>query len=108
VHGIHGFVEELVVERDTEYEWTDMFRTSRKSNEARQLLLYRLSSKIRRNVGRKSLEKGGQAVLGYSEAFDLESSSGALIARGFGTSCTVHKVSLDATCFALYFVIMSC
>lgn len=69
-----------------------MFRTSRKSNEARQLLLYRLSSRIRRNVGRKSLEKGGQAVLGYVEAFDLESSSGALIARGFGTACTVHKV----------------
>ena len=101
MHGIHGFVEELVVERDTEYEWTDMFRTSRKSNEARQLLLYRLSSKIRRNVGRKSLEKGGQAVLGYSEAFDLESSSGALIARGFGTSCTVHKVCLDPKCFVI-------
>ena len=35
-----GFVEELVVHADPEYSWSDNFRTSRKSNEHRQLLLY--------------------------------------------------------------------
>lgn len=41
-----GFVEELVVHADPEYSWSDNFRTSRKSNEHRQLLLYKLSSQV--------------------------------------------------------------
>ncbi|RHY53547.1 hypothetical protein DYB30_004814 [Aphanomyces astaci] len=41
-----GFVEELVVHADPEYSWSDSFRTSRKSNEYRQLLLYKLSSQV--------------------------------------------------------------
>jgi hypothetical protein len=41
-----GFVEELVVHADPEYSWSDNFRTSRKSNEHRQMLLYKLSSQV--------------------------------------------------------------
>jgi hypothetical protein len=41
-----GFVEELVVHADPEYSWSDSFRTSRKSNEYRQMLLYKLSSQV--------------------------------------------------------------
>lgn len=40
---IQGFVEELIVDDDPEYNWKDTFRTSRSSNEARQYLLYKLS-----------------------------------------------------------------
>lgn len=46
VEKILGFVEELVVHADPEYSWSDSFRTSRKSNEYRQLLLYKLSSQV--------------------------------------------------------------
>ena len=36
---LHGLVDELVVEDDPEYDWQDNFRSSRTSNDARQLLL---------------------------------------------------------------------
>ena len=92
VHGIHGFVEELHTSDDPEYSWSDFFQTSQTSNESRQLLLYSLSSKIYRNVGRKALEVGGNSVLGFSLAFDMEGSSGGLVVRGFGTACTIHRI----------------
>jgi len=65
----------------------DSFRTARLSNERRQLLLYELSGKLRRQMGRKVLEAGGNHVLGYQQSFDLEGEhSGVIVARGLGTS----------------------
>mgnify|MGYP004194346795 CR=1 FL=1 len=43
-----GFVEELVVEDDPEYEWGDNFRKARTSNESRQLLLYKIMINTRK------------------------------------------------------------
>ncbi|GLD96682.1 hypothetical protein PINS_up005365 [Pythium insidiosum] len=83
-----GFVEELVVHADPEYSWSDNFRTSRKSNEHRQLLLYKLSSQVGTLVGKKALELGGNAVLAYKQFFDVEGDSG-LVARACGTACFV-------------------
>ncbi|RHY28073.1 hypothetical protein DYB32_006283 [Aphanomyces invadans] len=96
-----GFVEELVVHADPEYSWSDSFRTSRKSNEYRQMLLYKLSSQVstmvsnvfsrstssleRRQVGKKALDLGGNAVLGYRQFFDVEGDSG-MVARACGTA----------------------
>lgn len=40
---IHGFVEELVVNEDPEYQWIDRIRTPRASNEARQRLISLMS-----------------------------------------------------------------
>lgn len=40
---ILGFVEELVVNDDPEYQWIDKIRTPRASNEARQTLFNKLS-----------------------------------------------------------------
>lgn len=42
---VHSFVEELLVENDPEYHWTDNFRASRISNEARQMLFNQLAKK---------------------------------------------------------------
>ena len=82
-----GLVEELIVVPDPEYHWVDSFRTARLSNERRQLLLYELSGKLRRQMGRKVLEAGGNHVLGYQQSFDLEGEhSGVIVARGLGTS----------------------
>ena len=92
VESLIGFVEELVVENDPEYEWSDNFRSSRKSNESRQLLLYRLSNTVRRLVGKKARELGANAVIGYEQHFDVEGDSG-LVARGFGTACIVRTYS---------------
>ena len=40
---LHGFVEELVVNDDPEYQWIDKIRTPRSSNEARQRLFSKMS-----------------------------------------------------------------
>ncbi len=92
IHEILGFVEELIVENDPEYHWMDSFRASETSNESRQKLFYQLTSKVRRNVGRKCIEKGGNAVLAYRQIFDLEGTSG-ITTRAYGTACRIHKVS---------------
>jgi len=61
---VHGFVEELVVNDDPEYQWIDKIRTPRASNEARQTLFFKLSGEVQRKIGLKSLDLGGNAVIG--------------------------------------------
>lgn len=53
VEKVLGFVEELVVENDPEFEWRDMIRQHRSSNESRQTLLYKLDATVRRQLGKK-------------------------------------------------------
>ncbi|KAK7151787.1 hypothetical protein R3I94_008209 [Phoxinus phoxinus] len=94
---IHGFVEELVVNEDPEYQWIDRIRTPRASNEARQRLIFLMSGELQRKIGLKVLEMGGNAVVGYLQCFDLEGESG-LVVRAIGTACTLEKIStLPAT-----------
>ncbi|SPR01653.1 C2 domain-containing protein [Plasmodiophora brassicae] len=87
---INGFCEELIMADDPDYHWAESFRTSRTSNESRMLLLHQLASTIRRNVGSKALEMGGNAVLAYRLQFDFEG-EGGIVARGLGTACTVER-----------------
>jgi hypothetical protein len=61
---VHGFVEELVVNDDPEYQWIDKIRTPRASNEARQVLFCKLSGEVQRRIGLKALEMGGNAIIG--------------------------------------------
>lgn len=85
---IHGFVEELVVNDDPEYQWIDKIRTPRSSNEARQRLFTKLSGELQRKIGLKVLETGGNAVIGYRQCFDLEGEYG-IVVRGIGTAVTL-------------------
>uniref|UniRef100_UPI0037E78304 C2 domain-containing protein 5 isoform X4 n=1 Tax=Semicossyphus pulcher TaxID=241346 RepID=UPI0037E78304 len=89
---LHGFVEELVVNEDPEYQWIDRIRTPRASNEARQRLISLMSGELQRKIGLKVLEMGGNAVVGYLQCFDLEGESG-LVVRAIGTACTLDKLS---------------
>nr|XP_029132743.1 C2 domain-containing protein 5 [Labrus bergylta] len=100
---VHGFVEELVVNEDPEYQWIDRIRTPRASNEARQRLISRqrlfvnlcfpsFIGELQRKIGLKVLEMGGNAVVGYLQCFDLEGESG-LVVRAIGTACTLDKLS---------------
>ncbi|CAG9855251.1 unnamed protein product [Phyllotreta striolata] len=89
---IHGFVEELVVYDDPEYQWIDKIRTPRASNEARQTLFFKLSGELQRKIGVKTLNLGGNAVIGYKQSYDLEGESG-IVARGIGTAVTLIKSS---------------
>lgn len=85
---IHGFVEELVVNDDPEYQWIDKIRTPRSSNEARQRLFTKLTGELQRKIGLKVLDAGGNAVIGYRQCFDLEGEYG-IVVRGIGTVVTL-------------------
>lgn len=92
---ILGFVEELVVNHDPEYQWIDKIRTPRASNEARQTLFSKISGEVQRKIGIKALDLGGNAVVGYQQHFDLEGESG-IVVRGIGTAVLISKlVSLN-------------
>jgi uncharacterized protein YbjQ (UPF0145 family) len=82
---VGGLVSAYVVEDDPEHQWADTFRTSRNSNEARQLLLYKLTGRLRRRMGRKVRELSCNAVVGYHQHIELEGEVG-LVARGYGTA----------------------
>jgi hypothetical protein len=81
-----GFVEELIVDSDPDYEFTvaDTFRTSRLSNQQRQLLLHRLAYQLRDLISKKVHRMGGNAVLGFQLHYDMEGDSG-IVARAYGT-----------------------
>ncbi|XP_040568633.1 C2 domain-containing protein 5 isoform X3 [Lepeophtheirus salmonis] len=87
---INGFVEELVVNDDPEYQWIDKIRTPRASNEARQSLFMKLSGAVQRKIGLKALELGANAVVGYHQRFDFEGDTG-IVVRGIGTAVTLQK-----------------
>ena len=59
VRHVFGFLEELGVADDPEYEWKDTFRQARSSNEGRQSLLYSLDNSVRRQV-RRAWGRGGK------------------------------------------------
>jgi len=96
------------VSSDPEYQWIDKIRTPRASNEARQALFAKLSGdfqhkclphylkaikyigNVARMISRKVVELGGNAIVGYSHNFDMESGTG-IVVRGLGTSVTLEK-----------------
>lgn len=82
-------VDEILTESDPEYHWTDTFRTSRASNEASQRLLQQMSCRLRREMGRKVEEMGGNVVFGFRECFDLEAGTRTITVRGIGTAAFV-------------------
>ncbi|KFB42167.1 AGAP001475-PA-like protein [Anopheles sinensis] len=88
----HGFVEELVVNDDPEYQWIDKIRTPRASNEARQLAFMKLSAQVQRKIGIKATEMGANAVIGYMQCYDLEGDVG-VVARGIGTAVSLTKIN---------------
>uniref|UniRef100_A0A1Q3G2Q2 Putative ca2+-dependent phospholipid-binding protein n=1 Tax=Culex tarsalis TaxID=7177 RepID=A0A1Q3G2Q2_CULTA len=86
-----GFVEELVINDDPEYQWIDKIRTPRASNEARQINFIKLSGQVQRKIGLKAIDLGANAVIGYTQCFDLEGDVG-VVARGIGTAVSLMKV----------------
>lgn len=91
-----GFVEELVVNDDPEYQWIDKIRTPRTSNEARQKLFSKLSGELQRRIGLKVLDIDANCVLGYLQNFDLEGEHG-IVVRGIGTAAYITKYNSPAT-----------
>ncbi|KAJ3035771.1 hypothetical protein HK097_004106 [Rhizophlyctis rosea] len=86
VVSVLGFVSALTNDDDPEYHWSDNFRTPRTSNEARTRTMFQLAGQLRRQLGKKALELGGNAVVGFKEYFDMESEQRAITARAIGTA----------------------
>lgn len=93
---ILGFVDELLVNDDPEYQWIDKIRTPRASNEARQTLFTKLSGEVQRKLGLKAEILGGNAVIGYQQSFDLEGGSG-IVGRGIGTAVVLSRINCCIT-----------
>ncbi|CAG0895331.1 unnamed protein product [Cyprideis torosa] len=82
---VRGFVEQLLINDDPEYQWLDKIRTTRASNESRQTLLMRLSASVQQRIGLKAIAMGANAIIGYKQHLDLERESG-IVMRGIGTA----------------------
>lgn len=69
VQHIFGFVEELVVADDPEF---DTLRHGRGAalHQSRQTVLHLLDASVRRRLAKTVLDMGGNAVLGYYQTFD--------------------------------------
>lgn len=64
---VFGFVEELVVADDPEFEWhSNNFRQARTANETRQTLMYLLDASVRRRMCKKVLEVSVSPKLGIA------------------------------------------
>jgi uncharacterized coiled-coil protein SlyX len=90
VQHVFGFCEELVVADDPEFDWNENFRKSKGNHEQRQTLLYLLDASVRRRMCKTVLERGGNAVLGYHQNFDVEGDSG-IVARTYGTCVLLER-----------------
>lgn len=91
LEAILGFVDELLVNDDPEYQWIDKIRTPRASNEARQTLFTKLSGEVQRKLGLKAEVFGGNAVIGYQQSLNLEGSTG-IVGRGIGTAVRLSRI----------------
>ena len=94
IEHVYPMVEELLVKEDPEQSWT--LRSNRSTYEARVLQLFKLSGKVRRQLGKRAIELGCNCVLGYHESFDFESLNGILV-RAYGTPCAISVVE-EALC----------
>eukprot|EP00820_Chromera_velia_P026128 Cvel_10164.t1-p1 / transcript=Cvel_10164.t1 / gene=Cvel_10164 / organism=Chromera_velia_CCMP2878 / gene_product=C2 domain-containing protein 5, putative / transcript_product=C2 domain-containing protein 5, putative / location=Cvel_scaffold606:57735-77706(+) / protein_length=1913 / sequence_SO=supercontig / SO=protein_coding / is_pseudo=false len=87
VEHVIGFLDELQVVADPEYDWKDLIRSSRISNEARKAVLQTAAMQTRRQLGKKALLVGANAILGYRECVDLEGDvTDRICIRAFGTA----------------------
>lgn len=85
-----GLVDAVITEVDPDYHWSDSFRTSRSSNEASQRILNAMSCRLRRQMGRKALEMGGNSILGFHQWFDIEPYAQTITVRGLGTAAIMY------------------
>ena len=88
---IIGLADVMIHEFDLEYHWSDTFRTTRSSNEARKRLYYRFAGQLKRQIGRKVSEMGGDCVICYKEYYDIEPVTGTVLARAVGAACKIEE-----------------
>eukprot|EP00756_Hemistasia_phaeocysticola_P049077 Hpha_TRINITY_DN23507_c0_g1::TRINITY_DN23507_c0_g1_i1::g.186364::m.186364 len=95
VERVVGMIEELAVASDPEFARLQSLRSSRTTNDQRVLEFYRIGGRVRRNLTRKTLEHGCNAILGFRVDYDVEPATGNFAVRAYGTCCQVSRTSAD-------------
>ncbi|SBT31779.1 conserved Plasmodium protein, unknown function [Plasmodium ovale wallikeri] len=72
IEQIIDFAHELKIVNDPEYDWKDLIRSNRNSNEARCDVIQNSFMQARKTIGKKAKLLGGNAILGYQEHLNLE------------------------------------
>ena len=80
-----GLVDFIVSLKDSEYHWSDSFRTQRASNESRRRNMYKLEASLRAKILEYAAQSDADMVLGYRFSFDFEPDNQSVTARGIGT-----------------------
>lgn len=92
---LFGLVQELKVVMDPEYHWRDFIRSDRSSNEERLRVFHTAAMQARRQLGKKVLGMGADAVLGYREYVDLEGdATDRICIRAFGTAALLESATV--------------
>lgn len=92
VEELLGLVDQLKVVLDPEYHWRDLIRSDRSSNEERLRVFHTAAMQARRQLGKRALQLGANAVLGYREYVDLEGdATDRICIRTFGTAARVSS-----------------
>ena len=90
-----GLVDFIVSLKDSEYHWSDSFRTQRASNESRRRNMYKLESSLREKILEYASLSGADLVLGYKFSFDFEPDNQSVTARGIGTLCKIYERGIN-------------
>ncbi|ANQ06574.1 Uncharacterized protein PCOAH_00008620 [Plasmodium coatneyi] len=72
IEQIINFAHELKIVNDPEYDWKDLIRSNRNSNEARCDVIQNSFMETRKIIGKKAKLLGGNAIIGYQEHLNLE------------------------------------
>lgn len=83
------------MEQDPEYHWSDKIRATRTSNENRQRKMFELTAQLKRLMGKKVLDVGGNAVLGFKLSLDFEEEEGGVVARAIGLACKIAVLTAN-------------
>ncbi|CAE7589333.1 c2cd5, partial [Symbiodinium necroappetens] len=79
---------------DPEYNWRDLIRSDRSSNEERLRVFHNAAMRARRELGKQVRRLGANAVLGYREYVDLEGdATDRICIRAFGTAARILPTS---------------
>ncbi|CRG98795.1 conserved Plasmodium protein, unknown function [Plasmodium relictum] len=96
IEQIIDFAHELKIVNDPEYDWKDLIRSNRNSNEARCDVIQNSFMQTRKIIGKKAKLLGGNAILGYQEHLNLEgSTTNKICIRIIGTVVKLRKNSFN-------------
>ncbi|EUD66830.1 hypothetical protein C922_02815 [Plasmodium inui San Antonio 1] len=102
IEQIINFAHELKIVNDPEYDWKDLIRSNRNSNEARCDVIQNSFMQTRKIIGKKAKLLGGNAIIGYQEHLNLEGgTTNKICIRVIGTVVKLGVKNLNDPNYAI-------